>query len=200
MAKAESKQNNPAVIPKPKNDTELDRLIAELGNVVRKITVAQADYAGLVDPITKRYKKILDPLKNREEALTDAISEYAQKNRDRLTESGKSKTVTLTSGTIKWYLASKWRTILPENFDVRKFRSWLIHHGFALEKVRAFFQHHEPTLKKDVAVKYREELDRHGSVLKFEQPEYFQIIPEGLDDLKNPPLDDLKRDLGPVEK
>lgn len=81
---------------------EAVKAVAEIGTLQRERDRIQAAMNDELAVIRQRYEQQAKPHAERIALLATAVQTYAEANRDALTQNGKSKTVSLASGELRW--------------------------------------------------------------------------------------------------
>lgn len=86
----------------PQNIEELAKSISHLGSLKRKAEniIAKADEK--ISKIQEEVSQSVSPISEEIEMVFDAIYNYAESNRDELTDKGKKKTIKLATGKLSW--------------------------------------------------------------------------------------------------
>jgi phage host-nuclease inhibitor protein Gam len=97
------KTKTPAtLLPVPQNDEEAANAIARIGECEREITRIRDRLSADVDLAKGRASDEASPYQAKVIELTRGLQVYADANRQRLTEGGKTKTVELMTGKMSW--------------------------------------------------------------------------------------------------
>jgi phage host-nuclease inhibitor protein Gam len=99
---AKRKAKTPACVPQ--SWEEADKLMAEYGELSGKIVTNQAECEAAVAKVMAPYQETAAPMQARMDEIFEAIECYAAANRKKLTDDGKTKTVTMTAGSFGWRL------------------------------------------------------------------------------------------------
>jgi phage host-nuclease inhibitor protein Gam len=81
---------------------EADRAVAEMAELSDMITTTTGRLNAAVARVTARYTARTAPFQARHDELLAAIQAYADANREKLTDGGKTKSAKMTAGTIGW--------------------------------------------------------------------------------------------------
>ncbi|MDH4229991.1 MAG: host-nuclease inhibitor Gam family protein [Nitrospirota bacterium] len=95
-------KTNAATTPVPQNRTEAEAAVAEIGRLQRELQVIQAAMNEELSGIKGRHEGTATPLADRIQVLTNGLETWAAANRAVLTHGGKTKTVMLATGEIRW--------------------------------------------------------------------------------------------------
>lgn len=88
--------------PVPQTDALAAGQLAELGDLMRARAACRARAETEIAALQAQVAEEDAPLAEREAALTEGLRIWAEANRARLTQDGKTKTVKLTTGTVAW--------------------------------------------------------------------------------------------------
>ncbi|HAE37693.1 MAG TPA: host-nuclease inhibitor protein Gam [Candidatus Riflebacteria bacterium] len=86
----------------PKTRQELVDQIAELGRQERMRNKIENEMNEAITKLKKRYEEEAEPCNQKIKAIVNGVEAYCEVHRDELTDGGKTKTVTLPSGTLSW--------------------------------------------------------------------------------------------------
>jgi phage host-nuclease inhibitor protein Gam len=89
-------------VPVPQSATAAGIILDEIGRHQREITLAQAAFDETMAAAKALAETGIAPNKARIEVLTRGLQIWAEANRESLTDSGRTKTITLSSGTVSW--------------------------------------------------------------------------------------------------
>jgi phage host-nuclease inhibitor protein Gam len=98
--------NNKSV-PLPQTIEEVDTLVAYIGDLTRSIDSLKKKLAKDVQLITTDIGKEIAPIQEELDAAIWAVTTYSEVHRQELTKNGKTKTVKLRSGRLRWFFAKK---------------------------------------------------------------------------------------------
>lgn len=91
------------VVPSPRSIDDVDRLMNELGRVLRQISAVEDRATERKAAIDSDAEAKVKPLALHRDALAEAIQGYATLHRDELTENGRRQTVELRHGSLRWH-------------------------------------------------------------------------------------------------
>jgi phage host-nuclease inhibitor protein Gam len=91
-----------AAQPVPQTRAAVVAAIAEIGQLVRDRTRIEADLNDQVAALKQAAEEKALPLAQRIAALTEGVQTWCEAHRDELTQGGKTKTATLSSGEVRW--------------------------------------------------------------------------------------------------
>jgi len=86
----------------PRTRQELVDQIAELGRQERLRSKIENEMNEAITKLKKRYEEDAEPCNQKIKAIIGGVEAYCEVYRDELTDGGKTKTVTLPSGTLSW--------------------------------------------------------------------------------------------------
>jgi phage host-nuclease inhibitor protein Gam len=89
-------------VPVPADLHSAASSVARIGALQRDLSLADAAFAETVAKAKEAAEAAAGPLKAEIEALTRGVQIWAEAHRDELTQGGKTKTVTLSSGEVAW--------------------------------------------------------------------------------------------------
>lgn len=92
-----------AWVPQTKDETV--KAVAEIGELQRQRAVIQAQMNEEMAAVKERYEAQAQPLAARMTLLAEGVRMWCEVNRDGLTRGGKTKTVSLPSGEVRWRLS-----------------------------------------------------------------------------------------------
>lgn len=116
MAKKRSSKRK-ALQNVPQNKEDLSRAVARVGSLQRKINEAVSRAEEAIAQIKEALSgEIAEPTRELEDAVL-GIQAYAESNRKELTDSGKTKTVRLSTGSVMWRMTPP-RTVLKRVEEV----------------------------------------------------------------------------------
>lgn len=101
MAKLKEFKGPPAA-PAPGNDLQAELAVAEIGRRRREIARMIADSNDAVARLAQATGAAVGPLKRDLDALEEALRLYCERNRARLTDDGKRKTIEFATGRASW--------------------------------------------------------------------------------------------------
>ena len=96
-----------STLPVPQDRAGAEAAIFEIGDRERRRLRIEADMNDELAIIKKNFEKKAQPHADRVTALLAGIQIWAAANRETLTQGGKTKTVPLTTGVIKWRMTPK---------------------------------------------------------------------------------------------
>lgn len=99
-----SKKTKKASACTPQSWEDANQLMAEYGALSSKAVKIQAGCEDAVAKVKATFQIQLAPVQVRLDEIFEAIECYAAANRKRLTDDGKTKTVTMTAGSFGWRL------------------------------------------------------------------------------------------------
>ena len=99
MAKAKTRAANLRV---PQTDGEAEQMVARIGVLHRQEAAARAEHDGTIALIEERFASAEKARCAEADTLIEALKIWAEANRDRLTQGGRTKTVQLATGEISW--------------------------------------------------------------------------------------------------
>lgn len=91
-----------AVAPVPQDRDQVTAAIREIGELQRQIVRTSTEMNDELAAVKERYEAQAQPLQARIDALTQGLQIWAEANRDRITQNGKTKTVAFPSGELNW--------------------------------------------------------------------------------------------------
>lgn len=91
-----------AVAPVPQDRDQVTAAIREIGELQRQIVRTSTEMNDELAAVKERYEAQAQPLQARIDALTQGLQIWAEANRDRITQHGKTKTVAFPSGELNW--------------------------------------------------------------------------------------------------
>lgn len=91
-----------AAVPIPQSLEQATDYIREIGEHQRDVTRIEAAMNDELAGIKERHEADAQPIKARIASLTQGVQIWAEANRDRLTQGGKTKTAALPSGEVAW--------------------------------------------------------------------------------------------------
>ncbi|HAF00414.1 MAG TPA: host-nuclease inhibitor protein Gam [Methylophilaceae bacterium] len=102
MAKKATKLKSKAqvYVPQTKEDAAAD--IRKVGDLVRKLTRAQADMNDKIAAITQQYQPEFELIQEQIDLLQEGVQGYCEAHRDELTNGGKVKSANLITGEVSW--------------------------------------------------------------------------------------------------
>ncbi len=86
----------------PQSKAEVAEAIREIGEQTREIARLQADMNDELARVKERWELLAQPLAERCETLNKGVQIWCEANRNLLTQGGKVKTATLTTGEVAW--------------------------------------------------------------------------------------------------
>lgn len=102
MAKTKRQKTAATAVPVPQSRAEAEAALAEIGERRRELTLIGAVMNDEIARIKEIREKEAEPHRRRIEALTEGLETWAAAHRDELTRGGRTKTVALGTGRIKW--------------------------------------------------------------------------------------------------
>lgn len=93
-----------ATVPIPQSRAEAIDAIAVIGQAQRELSRIEAAMNDELAAIKERYEEQARPFHDRMKSLTIGVQTWCEANRSALTDGNKTKTVNLSSGTVKWRL------------------------------------------------------------------------------------------------
>lgn len=96
-----AKKKAPA-IDVPQTDEAADALLKEYGDEFTFVARRQADLDSALAKLKATYEELAKPHQERMNEIFEQLQAWGAAHRDRLTDDGKSKTVTLPAGAIGW--------------------------------------------------------------------------------------------------
>ena len=99
MARSKSPASN---LPVPQSDAEARAAIVELGVVQRRKLRAEADLADKIAKLKDAHGEKIAPMTDRISELQGGLQIFADANRTRLTNGGRTKTIKFTTGELAW--------------------------------------------------------------------------------------------------
>src|SRR5581483_2520831 len=91
-----------ANLPVPQNEVEAVETIRHIGDAAREMERIAAECAAATNAIIADAAKATLPLKRKHDELTEGLKIWCEANRERLTKSGRIKTVEFATGVIAW--------------------------------------------------------------------------------------------------
>jgi phage host-nuclease inhibitor protein Gam len=99
------RHKTPAIaVPVPQSREAAAQAVAEIGALSRDLGRIEHDMNDELAAIKEGYEEEAEPRRQRIAALTEGVQTWAEANRDSLTQNGKTKTATLTTGELQWRL------------------------------------------------------------------------------------------------
>lgn len=89
-----------AYVPQTLDDVAAD--IRRIGDLQRRLTVAEAEMNDAIAEITERYQPLLESVKERIKPLQAGVQVWCEANRHDLTRGGKVKTASFVTGEVQW--------------------------------------------------------------------------------------------------
>jgi len=86
----------------PQNREQVANAIRELGILQRELTRIAADMNDELAAVKENYETEAEPRRLRVEALQQGVQTWSEANRDAITQAGKVKTATFTTGEVSW--------------------------------------------------------------------------------------------------
>lgn len=86
----------------PQNREQVANAIRELGILQRELTRIGADMNDELAAVKESYETEAEPRRLRVEALQQGVQTWSEANRDAITQAGKVKTATFTTGEVSW--------------------------------------------------------------------------------------------------
>ncbi len=99
--KAATKKKAPAIAV-PQTDAEANRLLKEYGDTFNLVARVQAEIDQAVADLKAAFEAKAKPHQDRMNVIFEQLQAWSAAHRDRLTDDGKSKTVTMPAGAIGW--------------------------------------------------------------------------------------------------
>ncbi|MBP2231800.1 phage host-nuclease inhibitor protein Gam [Azospirillum agricola] len=93
-----------ATVHIPQSRAEAVDAIAEIGQAQRELLRIEAAMNDDLSSIKERYEEQARPFRDKVKSLTAGVQTWCEANRSVLTDGNKTKTVNLSSGTVKWRL------------------------------------------------------------------------------------------------
>lgn len=97
----------------PQSRTECTDMVAEIGQHGRELARIEAAMNDELAEIKERYEEQARPHREAIQSTTDGVRIWCEANRIVLTDNGKTKTVNLSSGVVKWRLT-------PPKVDIKR--------------------------------------------------------------------------------
>ena len=90
------------VIPVPETAEEASQYLLQLGECQRAITTEETKLNKRIETLKQRSADKTRPHSQKADQLVQGLFSFAQANRTELTDDGKTKTIPLTTGELKW--------------------------------------------------------------------------------------------------
>jgi phage host-nuclease inhibitor protein Gam len=88
----------------PQSREEIDQKVSRIAELRREIAAKESGLAEDIDKLREKLAESLQPHRDELQQLEESVQASAEARRDELTEGGRTKTVKLTNGVIRWRL------------------------------------------------------------------------------------------------
>lgn len=151
----------------PQSRDEVAAAIGAVGQHIRERARLEADMAEEIARIRERFEKLAEPHGRAISQLTKGVEIWCAANRDGLTEGGKRKTATFTTGEVRWRMTPPKVTVRNPDEVIRQLRELQ-----ALRFIRVVEEVNKEAILAEPGV-----VDGFVRGLSISQREEFEVLP-----------------------